>query len=76
VEQGKRYLVITQIKGMQGYPRYSIMDYLWENEREVTFSARPVAGTQAIDRRNFISAREVPKSTKIVLNKDARTLKV
>lgn len=72
-EPGKRYRVTHQ-SPTQHYARVSVMDYLGTAGiiDELSFSARPIAGTQKMPRSWIIKAEEVDKGVPISLNMRAR----
>lgn len=71
-EPGKRYRIVHQSHD-QRYARVSVMDYLGTSGviDELSFSARPVAGTQQMPRTWVKEAHEVPKTTPIFINRRA-----
>ena len=67
-EPGKRYRILHKSE-TQRIERASVMDYLGaKQDGYLSFSARPVAGTQRIPLEWIVAAEEVFKSTPISLN--------
>jgi hypothetical protein len=71
-EPGKRYEIVHQSPG-QRYARVSVMVYLGTSGAidQLSFSARPVAGTQTMPRSWIRNVEEVPDSTAASLNRRA-----
>jgi hypothetical protein len=79
--KGKKYEIKFMIRGVQRYPRKSVMVYLGINETTLgipqrygvgyLFSARPAAGTQEIARDHILEVKEVPRSTPSSINERA-----
>lgn len=61
--EGKKYRVIYKIRGVQRREHRLVASFLGEGDTFYTFNARPVAGTQQLDKKYFIRAEEVPAST-------------
>jgi hypothetical protein len=70
--KGKKYEVTHMIKGVQRFPRKSVMVFLGIDphlgDTEYKFSARPKAGTQGLARRHIIEVKEVHPNTPLYLN--------
>lgn len=68
--RGQKYEVTHMIKGVQRYPRKSVMVFLGINQSlsEYMFSARPKAGTQALRFEHIINIKEVHPNTPCYVN--------
>lgn len=68
LQNGERYYIVHQSE-TQRKPRVSVMDYMDQNDNSYFFSARPVAGTQEIPKRDVKRVHKVSSGHSIVLNK-------
>jgi hypothetical protein len=61
--EGRKYRVTYKIKGVHRREHVLVAQFLSENDYYFVFNARPIAGTQSLDKKNVIGAQEVPVNT-------------
>jgi hypothetical protein len=76
MEEGKRYRVIYLIPGVHRRPREAVMAFLSEDASEYSFSLRPLAGTQVIDKKYVRAIYETQSaiSTPTICHDERRVL--
>lgn len=73
MQKGRLYKVRYQIPGIHQVPREAVMKFTETQSQwdEYVFDARPAAGTQKLKRGWVLSTEEVPRGTKVYMNRRA-----